>query len=56
MANISRQHAFLAALASGVVIGLLYWGIQTVLRMASPIVVGLLVFIIGYLGMRGWKI
>lgn len=53
---VSRQQAFLVSLASGIVIGLIYYGIQTILRMASPIVVGLLVFIVGYLGMRGWKI
>lgn len=53
---VSRKIALFGALTSGIVIAILYWIIQHFLRLASPWMVGLIVFVVAYLGMRGWKI
>lgn len=53
---ITRKQALMASVISGVLIGILYFILQQFLNAIPAWIVGLVVFIIAYLGMRGWKI
>ena len=53
---VSTKLAIKTSFISALIIGAAYWGLQLIITNVSAWMVGLIVFILVFLGMKGWKL